>query len=271
MTDGTAATQTAPETGTSSTQTETSVWGELSESQQNVLDSKKFANPGVALDSYASLTKMIGDRDKLISVPDSGDTKGLDEAFGKLGMPEKAEDYGFSPPEGKEAILTKELARKHRLTIDQASGLSADMFELEESRSTASEEAMQKAYEAEVTELKKEWGEDFEKNRKLADAAARTFGLSEEMLAKLDSETGKVSETVKLLVQVGKRLGEHNFIDGEGKASGPMSQKTARQRITEIKKGEDPDYTKKLFAGDKKTTDDYNRLFEMAYPSQSPR
>ena len=243
---------------------------DLTPEQQSVLDKKKFPNVGAALDSYAGLEKILGGpREKLITVPDSKDDKGLDMAFAKLGRPTNPADYGLKGGEGQEEAVNQLAAimHKHRLTHDQASGFYNDMVAHEKTSAQALAEGREKASTAEISELKGEWGSKWESNLSVAQQAARAFDLSGESIEKLDSALG-VRKTMEFLFNIGSRMGEAPFRGGNSPSSA-RTPESAQARIGELK--QDIGFGRKLQEGDASALKEWNRLHEQGYPDEQSK
>ena len=78
-------------------------FGDLSKAPEGVgefITKKGYKDVVSWTNSHQELESMVGQRDKLIKIPEAGDEEGFREMATKLGCPVKAEDYEFTPQEG---------------------------------------------------------------------------------------------------------------------------------------------------------------------------
>ena len=104
------------------------VFGDMSKAPENVRDyvaKKGFKSIGEMTDSQIELEGMLGQKDKLVVVPDDGDLEGWKKFNVRMGCPEKAEDYKFEPrddndPKPEESLITlfKEYAHSEGMNQD---------------------------------------------------------------------------------------------------------------------------------------------------------
>jgi len=142
------------------------------------------------------------------------------DTFKRLGVPEKLEEYSIKNniPEGLNADEEmfkgfKETAHKLGILPKQAQGVLDYYNQYAKTSSTKALEAikveMQKASEG----LKQEWGADYERNIKLADASLKEFA-SEEEIAVL-KKSGYLDNPLfaKVFSKIGKAISEDKFVD----------------------------------------------------------
>ena len=144
------------------------------------------------------------------------------EFYKQIGAPESAEAYELPVPEGDNGEFAKTAASWFKdagLLPQQAQALAAKWNEF----STAQQQAAQQAEAARVqaldtknraeeAALRTEWGQQHEANMELAKRAARQFlpaDKSGDVITALEDRLG-YSETIKLLHNIGKGLGEHD-------------------------------------------------------------
>jgi hypothetical protein len=87
----------------------------------------------------------------------------------------------------------------------------------------------------EVSALKSEWGQSFEKNVADAQLAIRALGVDNGTIAQLEEAMG-VKKATELFHKIGSRMGEQEFIKGEGSSRGfAPSKEAAAAQINSLK------------------------------------
>jgi hypothetical protein len=145
------------------------------------------------------------------------------EFYGKIGRPEKAEEYGLAVREGEDPAFVGEVAsvmHKYGLTKEQAVGLQKDLMTKADERLTAAEQAKTAALDAknqaEQTELKTELGERYDAQMELGKRAVRQFAGEQaaDIIGAMEEKIG-YKATLKFFMGLGAGLGEH---DANGRA-----------------------------------------------------
>lgn len=146
------------------------------------------------------------------------------EFYGKLGRPEKAEEYGLQVRDGEDPAFVGEVAsvmHKYGLTKEQAVGLQKDLMSKADERLGAVEQAKVAALDAknqaEQTELKTELGERYDAQMELGKRAVRQFAGEQgaDIISAMEEKIG-YKATLKFFMGIGAGLGEH---DANGKPS----------------------------------------------------
>lgn len=177
----------------------------------------KFTSLDGLAKSYINAEKMIG-KDKIV-IPQTDDE--WNEAYGRLGRPDKSDGYELKYPEGVDGSddITKgflEMAHKSGLNKTQASGLYDWYNEMADGaiKSQSESETMRK--EEATTALNKQWGEKYDSNLKVAQRALTKFG-DDDFNSFLDkSGFGDNPEVIKFMNKVGQSFQEDNIEDGDG-------------------------------------------------------
>lgn len=146
------------------------------------------------------------------------------EFYGKIGRPEKAEEYGLTVREGEDPAFVGEVAgvmHKYGLTKEQAIGLQKDLMDKADTHLAAVEQQKQAALDAknqaEQTELKTELGERYDAQMELGKRAVRQFAGDQaaDIISAMEEKIG-YKATLKFFMGIGAGLGEH---DANGKAA----------------------------------------------------
>lgn len=165
--------------------------------------------------------------------------------YKQLGRPDSADGYKATVAPANEALFSKEIQGKMFETFHKA-GLSAAQGQaivdgymgLMNSDYEAMTTANQTRDAGFVTELKNEWGTNFEGNLKTAQLAAREFGgVNGELIAVLnEAGLGSNPQVLKFLHQVGTKLIDDSAIGGgEGASRFMGTQEGAIAEINRLK------------------------------------
>ena len=206
---------TATRTTVSSGDTPASWKSSISEEFRNDPNIEKFTEIDALAKSYINATRMIG-QDK-VAVPNKNSTEDQwNEVYSKLGRPETADKYALNIE--SEAVAMDENAIKsfaeqsHKLGLNntQAQGILEfykNNMESNMQRATVDTETAQAQAE---TELRAEWGKDFDSNVSKASALAKA-NMNPDIL--------------DLQMQDGTRIGDHpEIIKGFAKIAGMLSE-----------------------------------------------
>jgi len=187
----------------------------ISEEFRNDPNIEKFTEIDALAKSYINATRMIG-QDK-VAVPNKNSTEDQwNEVYSKLGRPETADKYALNIE--SEAVAMDEGAIKnfaeqsHKLGLNntQAQGILEfykNNMESNMQRATVDTETAQAKAE---TELRAEWGKEFDNNVSKASALAKA-NMNPEIL--------------DLQMQDGTRIGDHpEIIKGFAKIAGMLSE-----------------------------------------------
>lgn len=146
------------------------------------------------------------------------------EFYGKIGRPEKAEEYGLTVRDGEDPAFVGEVAsvmHKYGLTKEQAVGLQKDLMTKADERMATAEQAKAAALDAknqaEQAELKTELGERYDAQMELGKRAVRQFAGDQaaDIISAMEEKIG-YKATLKFFMGIGAGLGEH---DANGKAA----------------------------------------------------
>lgn len=176
-------------------------------------------NYGNVMSSLIHAQKLVG-ADKIIKPTDSTSEQEWGELFRKLGNPEKVEDYkieaqGFNAedPMSKGFIET---AHKAGVLPKQAAALFEYYDKAQKEAITNADALGDEAYNAEVGKLKAAWGDNFEKEAKISEAAfTKLFSPDDQKYYK---EAGLLTDPafIKAMNTVGKKMLDDNTLNAGG-------------------------------------------------------
>jgi len=225
------------------------------------VEAKGLKSAEQAVKSYREAEKFLGaPKDKLLRWPDELNEETLAPIYDKLGRPESPEGYEFlKTKEGQVTEFGKnfgELSHKTGLSVDQSKAI----FEWAQSQEQAMQEAEAQALEVSKSELKQEWGQNYDKNLSLARHGAKEFGVSEEDINSLEQVLGH-KKTMELFARAGERFGEHEFKGNPLNSNQQYTPQGAQAQLESLMN--DTEFMKRIQAGDTKAIEKHSQLVKM--------
>lgn len=256
---------------------EASPWASLSEDVRGYVEMKGFKDVPSVVESYRNLEKLRGvPAERLLTLPaKEDDAEAWASLYGRLGRPEKPEEYGI------EGVNPDLIAAAHRngLSKRQVSELAKFLQESAGKQKTEADAKWEADQAAADEALKREWGGEFETNIKaatqLANRVRTGMGMDQEQwdafADKLQRAVG-VEAAVKMFALLGRGLGEHKFIEGEGKGEGfGMTPARAKAELAALRA--DPEHQKRKMSENKATRMEAvareMKLDEIAFPQNA--
>lgn len=215
--------------------------------------------------SAISAEKLIG---KKVEDFEQGD---FDKYLTKQNIPTDATDYKLTEGLENTEEFTK-VFHDAKLTQDQAKLLSDYVVEQNMAESARLQEQSVKLMEETKHELKREFGEAYDKRITLAKSAIKELGGDELLTTINDSGLGANAGFIKMMSNVGKEIGEHRIIKGEHTSSFGLTPEDARRLIGEKKK--DSTFMSRYMANGeynraskehKSAVSEMEQLFKLAY------
>lgn len=241
----------------------------LSQDHKGYVENKGFKDVSAIVDSYRNMEKLIGvPKERLLKLPEKDDDPTWNDIYGRLGKPEKAENYELKPFNED----TKEFTDWMRgafydlnLTKKQAESLNAKMNDYWTGLQSKAQEIKVEKVKAQEQSLRKEWGAAYDKNVHTARKAAMDLKLDANDIDALESALG-FDRTMKLINQVGTYLGEDRFVSGASAFDGALSPAAARDKMEALKR--DPEFVKRYTQGDYSAKQEMDRLHRMMFPGE---
>lgn len=255
-----------------STPTPTDWTASLDDDAKGYVTNKGFKTPADVLKSYRNAETLLGvPADNVLKLPTKDDdADGWNKVYGRLGRPEKADDYKIPMPEkgGDEnfAKWAKETFHKHGLTAKQAEKLATDFNQYAETVNQNVQAAEAERTKFDPAVLKNEWGMAHDKNMALIDRAAHTLGIKDSQLLALRNAMGP-TDALRFMYNVASKLGGEDSFVGGGNSSAfgsVLTPNAALNKIAALK--QDTAYVAKLAAGDTAAIEEFTRLHQMAHP-----
>ena len=174
---------------------------------------------GKVLLSNIHAQKLVG-ADKILKPSDATTPEEWDKIYNQLGRPEKPEDYklnidGFNAEDPINKGFLEE-AHKAGVLPKQAEALFSYYAKAQAEMAEGSDAEADKAYEAEVAKLKGDWGDNFDKEAKIAETAFKKVFSEEEQAAYQKAGLLTDPAVIKMLNTVGKKILDDKTLDGGG-------------------------------------------------------
>lgn len=225
------------------------------------VESKGFKDPASVTQSYRELEKTFGvPKERILKLPEKSDDPAWNEIYGRLGRPEKPEEYKI---EGDEKTVKWAQERFHKLgfTRTQAETFVKEWNDLQGNTVKEQQDQFTKQVETQRVELQKEWGQAYEQNIAQAKQAVSTLGLSTETIDALETQMG-FSGVMKFIHNLGTKVGEDSFVSTNStNGFGKLSPAAAQAKIESLKM--DSDFIKRLDRGDSSAIEEFNKLNQM--------
>ena len=264
---------TATPTTISSGDTPASWKSSISEEFRNDPNIEKFTEIDALAKSYINATRMIG-QDK-VAVPNKNSTEDQwNEVYSKLGRPESADKYALNIE--SEAVIMDEGAIKsfaeqsHKLGLNntQAQGILEfykNNMESNMQRATVDTETAQAQAE---TELRAEWGKEFDSNVSKASALAKANMNPEILDLQMQDGTriGDHPEIIKGFAKIAGMLSEDKLVSTESESVNSI--KDLQSEISAITNNTDGPYWNSQHPDHEKMVQQVYTLREMAQPKE---
>jgi len=264
---------TATPTTVSSGDTPASWKSSISEEFRNDPNIEKFTEIDALAKSYINATRMIG-QDK-VAVPNKNSTEDQwNEVYSKLGRPETADKYALNIE--SEAVAMDENAIKsfaeqsHKLGLNntQAQGILEfykNNMESNMQRATVDTETAQAQAE---TELRAEWGKEFDSNVSKASALAKANMNPDILDLQMQDGTriGDHPEIIKGFAKIASMLSEDKLVSTESESVNSM--KDIQSEISAITNDTTGPYWNNKHPDHAKMVQQVYTLREMAQPKE---
>lgn len=195
------------------------------------VEAKGFQDVDTALKSHRNLEKFVGaPADEILRLPKDAGPDQQREVLQRLGLPGEPGGYEIPIPDNlphDEGFVnwSKEAFHKAGLTKSQAESLANEWNEFVGGMATEQDQNYEAKVEAEDQTLRREWGNGYDRQINVAKSAAQQLGFDENVLNAMEQNMG-FDGTMKFLANLGQKLGEDNFVDGEAREKGFHSRMT---------------------------------------------
>jgi hypothetical protein len=227
------------------------------------VQTKGWKDPGAMADGYRNLEKLMGaPKERLLRLPEKEDAPEWSDIWGRLGRPEKPEDYGLSF-EGDAAFAERFSGVMHKAGIPKSAAqlLNQEWNAYVQEMIDGEDREWQAREKKEMEDLRGRWGADFDKHAEFGRRAGLEFGLSEEQFAAVSRSLGP-GKTLELFHTIGQKLGEARPFEGDGRSQIQLTREQALHQIQTLKS--DPDFVSRYLQGGQAEKDKLEALAKIA-------
>lgn len=242
--------------------------------QNRGLDKKTAPEAAMQLakDFRETQSKLGIPADRVMRIPEPTDAEGWKAIHQRLGVPADPAAYDFStvmradgsPLDEGFATFARTLAAQLNLPKDAAPALAAAIVKHGADAETSERTAAAAARAVATDALDRNWGENREANKFIANRTATLLGLTQEILDAIPPAV--YPAFMEKLREAGSRMGEAALLGhggGNGGAPGmPMTREGAVARLAELRN--DKPFYERLMAKDAVATQEWNNLNRMA-------
>ena len=212
--------------------------------------------PQNVLKSYRELERVMGDKANAVLLPRAGDPDSTKQFFQQhFGTPEKADDYKMPEiPQDQMHLndgsiqVIRQLAHAANATPQQF----AEAVKIYNDQIGAAKEADVDRYNGEVAQvaskLEQEFGNQYGEQVARGNLAMNKLGLQAEDVTGISEAIG-IEKATRLLMNIGGMLAQDTSVgmNSQGTKGGFVTDKArAAERISAIKRGDDPNFQKAL-------------------------
>lgn len=220
--------------------------------------------------SYVHAQKQMG-RDK-VTIPGKNSTEEeWNDFYNKMGRPDLA-DYKVNvegmDEDDKEIIeVFKTEAHKIGLLPSQAEKMLAWFQETSNQIGENAQKAIDEKYNQELSALKKEWGDAYDRETKLAEKAFKEFADENDIKALKAQGLLDNLALVKLFNKIGKDLLTEDKFDKESHGSFGMTQREAETKINDMMSNANGPYLNSDHPNHKIAVEEMLKLQSVLYPN----
>jgi hypothetical protein len=238
------------------------------------IENKAWKDPGEAVTAYRNLETFVGTpADRLLKLPEKADDPAWRDIHTKLGFaaPDKPEGYNIEVPEGASpefADQARQWALKNKIPAHMMEGLSKDWNAWVAGQVTAQQEQEQLRAQADLNQLRSEWGQSYagsvELARRAAGEAARIAGIGAEELSAVEGALG-TAKFMRLFAGIGSTTsGEApaHGTESPGRTGFNLSPEAAQARLDGLKK--DSAWFQRYNSGDQQARSEWDTLNRIA-------
>lgn len=224
--------------------------------------------------SYINAQKLVGGADKIVIPSKHATEEDWQVVYHKLGLPKDSKDYVVKASE--DSGIRPEFMQEFSQQAHKAGILPQSAQKLVDWFSTANKQAaidMQKqqdlALERDITGLRSEWGDAFDKELNKANFALKHFADPQTIAYLEDTGLTKSVPLIKLFNKVAAALGEDKIASEAGSGGGALTPSQAMEEYTRILKDMSHPYYNANHPNHRDAVQEASKLFEMASKKRS--
>jgi hypothetical protein len=219
---------------------------DLADEDVGYIKNKGWDTPDKTVAAYKNLEKFHGvPPEQILKLPGEGaEADAWDAVYDRLGRPESAGDYGdFELPEGVEVDSSRVewadgLFHKLGLNKTQRDALISANAEFESTAMNSLNEAKLQQQQADLDQLKSDWGSAYSEREELSRRAVRSFlpgddAQKGELLNSMEDAIGSAN-LLRLFSNIGQQVSEDSIPSGDVRPFG-YSPEQAKSDLAQLK------------------------------------
>ncbi len=208
-------------------QEETGAWWEsLPDDLKSEPTVQRYKSTEEAIRGLVNANKLIGK--KRIAMPTADAPKEeWEEFYSAIGRPESPDKYEINIQGADEDVLNefKRIAHEKGFTQQQIEGIEKFWEGFQQKAVERIDQQIEQLKETALTELKKEWGNNFDSEIEVARKAVETL-CDEEQKELINAGLGNDPRVIRLFNRIGKMLGEDKLTPGTGRGGFTIDAKS---------------------------------------------
>ncbi len=241
-------------------------FGDMSKAPENVRDfvtKNGYKGIGAMVESHEELRSFVGEREKILRIPDDGDKEGWQKAHIRLGMPEKAEDYKLNVADDSSLKGETDLINSFKAYAHQ-SGMPQTGFDSVVNFYEAAMESGEKEYKRQMDEAQEAIRGRFDTEDEYNKYTQKALGFAEQFKLDDNRSVADVIEDRGLahdpeILDMLSKLADSTSEDALPRTKISGSPVTREDKIKEITNN--PAFTNALHPGHHKLMEEWKALF----------
>jgi len=224
-------------------------------------NSIRIPGPDASPDQIKEFRKKAAERiDGLMEVPVADDPDSYKSVLRKLGMPEKADDYGDL--EGKTNAEIRQLAHEAGLTVQQYKQIFGKLAETTEQQAVQA----QRQHKEQMESLKEDWGRAYDKRVAAVKNVAEEFGFPADVVEKISAGEMR-ADFYQALYRIAEKVQPPGAVSANNGKQELMelSPQEIQQQIVEINRN--PDFMDRMSPNHKYLVEKKVKLMTLLHPS----
>lgn len=244
-------------------------WDGFNDDNKGYLTSKGYKDVNEVVNSYRNLEKAIGvPKERLLKLPEKADDPAWNDIYGRLGRPEKPEEYKLELPKDADTGMVdwfKKTAHELGLTRKQAETFFKSYNDMAGGKLAEMQNAAIQTEQQAEANLRKEWGKAYDQNLTVVAEAAGKLGIDDAMVGKLKGALG-IEGLNKFVYGLAQKIGgEAEYVGSDGGTKGfrALTPQEAQYKLKQLHG--DSDFLRRYAAGETAAVEQFKQLTEFAY------
>lgn len=233
------------------------------ENVRNFVSKNGYKDVSSMVESHQELQSFVGQREKILRIPDEGDTEGWAKANIRLGMPEKAEDYKLNIADNSSLKGETDLINSFKTYAHQG-GMPQKGFDSVVNFYEAAMESGEKEYKRQMDEAQEAIRGRFDTEDEYNKYTQKALGFAEQFKLDNDRSVADVIEDRGLahdpeILEMLSKLADSTSEDALPRSEASGSPVSRADKITAITNN--PAFTDAFHPGHNKLMEEWKALF----------